>query len=37
MSQIEILYPYSSVTIAITLFFAMLLFNEIGYRVGRFV
>jgi hypothetical protein len=37
MSQTEILYPYSSVAIAITLFFAMLLFNEIGFRVGRFV
>ncbi len=37
MSQTELLYPYSSVAIAITLFLAMLLFNEIGYQVGRFV
>lgn len=37
MSQTEILYPYSSVAIAITLFFAMLLLNEIGFQVGRFV
>lgn len=37
MNQIEVLYPYSSVTIAITLFLAMLLFNEMGFRVGRFV
>lgn len=37
MSQTEFLYPYSSVSIAIALFFAMLLFNEIGFRVGRFV
>jgi hypothetical protein len=37
MNQIEILYPYSSVAIAITLFLAMLLFNEIGFQVGRFV
>lgn len=37
MSQIEILYPYSSVAIAITLFFSMLVFNECGFQVGRFV
>lgn len=37
MSQVEILYPYSSVAIAIALFFSMLLFNEIGFQLGRFV
>jgi hypothetical protein len=37
MNQIEILYPYSSVAIAVTLFFTMLLFNECGFQLGRFV
>lgn len=37
MNQIEILYPYSSVAIAMTLFLAMLLCNELGFQIGRFV
>jgi len=37
MSQNEILYTHSSIAIAITLFFAMVIFNEGGFRVGSFV
>jgi hypothetical protein len=37
MSHTEILYPFSSIAIALALFWTMLLFNEIGFRVGRFV
>lgn len=37
MSQVEILYSYSSGVIVTALFLAMLLFNEIGFQVGRFV
>lgn len=37
MNQIEYLYACSSVYIAITLFLAMLLFNEVGFQAGRFV
>ncbi len=37
MNQQELLYGYSSITIAITLFIAIIIFNEIGFRVGRFV
>lgn len=37
MAQTEILYPHSSVAIASGLFLSMLLCNELGFRVGRFV
>jgi hypothetical protein len=37
MSQTELLYPYGSIAIATTLFFTMLVFNELGYQIGRFV
>ena len=37
MNQQELLYAYSSVAIAVTLFIAIIMFNEIGFRVGRFV
>jgi hypothetical protein len=37
MSQHEMLYGYSSVLIAVMLFIAMVMFNEMGFRVGRFV
>lgn len=37
MDQHEILYGYSSVAIAVTLFVAIIMFNEVGFRVGRFV
>lgn len=37
MHQQELLYAYSSVAIAATLFIAIIVFNEIGFRVGRFV
>ncbi|MEZ5502438.1 MAG: hypothetical protein R3E50_07160 [Halioglobus sp.] len=37
MNQTELLYPYSSIAIAATLFIAMLLFNETGFQIGRFV
>lgn len=37
MDQQELLYGYSSVVIAVTLFIAIIVFNEIGFRVGRFV
>ncbi len=37
MNQQELLYGYSSVAIAVTLFIAIIVFNEIVFRVGRFV
>lgn len=37
MSQEELLYGYSSITIAIILFLAIMLINEVGFRVGRYV
>jgi hypothetical protein len=37
MNQLEILYPHSSVAIVATLFFVIVLFNELGYQLGRFV
>lgn len=37
MEQHELLYGYSSIAIAITLFVTIVVFNEVGFRVGRFV
>ena len=37
MNDAELLYPYSSVAIAATLFLVMIFFNEIGYRIGRYI
>ena len=37
MNEQELLYGYSSVVIAVSLFIAIIVFNEIGFRVGRFV
>ncbi len=37
MNQHELLYGYSSVAIAVALFITIIAFNEIGFRVGRFV
>jgi hypothetical protein len=37
MNQEEMLYSYSSVAIVVILFIAIVLLNEIGFRVGRFV
>ena len=37
MPQEEILYSYSSITITLTLFALIVLFNEFGFRVGRLV
>ena len=37
MDQQELLYGYNSVAIAVTLFVVILLFNEFGFRIGRFV
>lgn len=37
MPQEEILYSYSSITITLTLFVLIVLFNEFGFRVGRLV
>ncbi len=37
MHQQEVLYGYNSIVIVAILFIAMVLFNELGYRVGRFV
>lgn len=37
MNQEELLYGQSSVVIAVALFFAIILVNEVGYRIGRFV
>jgi hypothetical protein len=37
MNQQELLYNHSSVTIAIVLFISIIILNEVGFRVGRFV
>ncbi len=37
MNQQEILYAYSSVAIVTMLFIAMIMLNEVGFRIGRFV
>jgi hypothetical protein len=37
MAETEILYPYSSVAIVCALFVVIMLFNEIGFRLGRFI
>lgn len=37
MNQPEFLYDFSSVAIAVTLFATIIVFNEIGFRIGRFV
>jgi len=37
MNEHEFLYQYSSIAISAVLFFTIMLFNEIGYRTGRFV
>lgn len=37
MDQHEILYGHSSVAIAVGLFFSIIAFNEIGFRIGRYV
>jgi hypothetical protein len=36
MDQQELLYSYSSIVIAIALFIAIIIFNEMGFRVGRY-
>lgn len=37
MNSQEFLYSHSSVAITVVLFFLILLFNEIGFHIGRFV
>ena len=37
MPSTELLYSVSSVTIAVVLFIAIVVFNELGFRAGRFV
>jgi hypothetical protein len=37
MNEQELLYSYSSIAIAVTLFVVILIFNEIGFRAGRFI
>lgn len=37
MNQQEILYGYSSIAIVAVLFIAIVLFNEMGFRAGRFI
>jgi hypothetical protein len=37
MPEQELLYSYSSVVIAATLFLIIILFNEFGFRIGRYV
>ncbi len=37
MYEHELLYGFSSVSIALALFVAIILFNEIGFRSGRFI
>lgn len=37
MNQQDILYGYSSVAIVVILFIMIVLLNEMGFRVGRFV
>ncbi len=37
MNQHELLYGYSSIAIAAALFAAIVIFNELGFRVGRYI
>ena len=37
MNQEELLYGHSSILIAAALFIAIIVFNEMGFRVGRFI
>jgi hypothetical protein len=37
MNQIESLHPYSSLTIDAALFVVIILFNELGFQLGKFV
>lgn len=37
MEQQELLYDYASISITATLFLLIILLNEIGFRIGRFV
>ena len=37
MTHHELLYSHSSVAIAAVLFVAIIVFNELGFRIGRFV
>ena len=37
MTQQEILYGYNSIAITVALFILILVFNEIGYQIGRYV
>ena len=37
MEQQEFLYDYASIAITVTLFLLIISFNEIGFRIGRFV
>lgn len=37
MTEQEFLYGYSSIAVAATLFFVIILFNEAGFRAGRFI
>ncbi len=37
MNEQEFLYSYSSIAISILLFMAIVFFNEIGYRAGRYI
>ena len=37
MHQQELLYGYASPSITVALFIAILLFNEVGFRIGRYV
>lgn len=37
MNEHEVFYGYSSVAIAVILFFVIIICNEIGYRTGRFI
>ena len=37
MYQEELLYSHSSVLITVILFILIIVFNEFGFRIGRFV
>ena len=37
MSQHQIIYGYGSLTITALLFASIVAFNEVGFRVGRFI
>jgi len=37
MTKTEILYPHGSVAIVVALFFIIMLCNELGFRLGRFI